>query len=281
MGRLGIKIDGKVIAAEHKEKIREFIVKRKEMGLRSPCLAGILVGNDGGSENYIKSQTKLCNELGVKRLDIALPIDISEKELIDRIEALNKDETIDGIIMQVPLPKHLNEKKITSSISFEKDVDALTDINTGKFYKGDASFVPCTPKAIIEIIKTTIGSMAGMHAVIIGRSNIVGKPVAQLLLKENATVTICHSKTKNLKEVCRSGDILIVAIGKPSFVTADFVKDGAIVIDVGTTYVDGKILGDVFYEDVLDKAAYLTPVPGGVGPVTTVMLIQNTCEAMK
>ena len=238
-----------------------------------------LVGNDGGSAYYVKNQNKLCNELGIIAKNYSLEVTISEKELIDLIIVLNQDNTVHGIMLQVPLPEHLNEEVITSTISYRKDIDGLTDINLGKFYKGENSFVPCTAKSIIELIKSTGCNISGKNAVVLGRSNIVGKPVAQLLLKENATVTICHSKTNNLKELCKTADILVSAIGKPSFVTKDFIKEGAIVIDVGTTMVNGKVKGDVSFEEVIEVAAFVSPVPGGVGSMTTTMLIQNTCKA--
>ena len=227
----------------------------------------------------VKNQNKLCDELGIMAKNFFLEGNISEEELTALIVDLNKDDKVDGIMLQVPLPKHLNEKVITSIISYTKDVDGLTDINLGKFYKGDNSFVPCTARSVIELIKSTGCNISGKNAVVLGRSNIVGKPVAQLLLNENATVTICHSKTNNLKELCKTADILVAAIGKPSFVTKDFVKAGAIVIDVGTTMVEGKVKGDVSFEEVIEVAAFVSPVPGGVGSMTTTMLIQNTCEA--
>ena len=277
---MGNSFSGKNLALKHREKIKLFVENRKLKGEAIPCIATILVGEDGGSIFYINNQIKLCNELGIINKKFFLDQNIKEEELIKLIEKLNNDDNVSGIMLQVPLPKHLNEKKITSLISYKKDIDGLTDINTGRFYKGEKCFIPCTPKAVIEIIKSIGVPLAGKSAVVIGRSNIVGKPVAQLLLNENATVTICHSKTQNLKEICSNADILVVAMGKPKFVTSDFVKEGAIVIDVGTSMVDDKITGDVVFQDVIEKASIVTPVPGGVGAMTTTMLLKNACEAL-
>lgn len=277
---MGKIIDGKEEAKKLKEGIKSFIQDRLNSGLRVPCLATILVGDDGGSIAYINNQVKLCNTLGLQARPIFLDKDISQENLINVILELNNDANVDGIMMQVPLPRHLNEKQISSMLSYNKDVDGLTDINMGKFYKGEECFVPCTPRSVMHLIKGTGFTIEGKHAVVVGRSNVVGKPVAQLLLGENATVTICHSRTKNLAEVCRSADILVCALGKPGFITKDFIKEGAVVIDVGTSMVEGKIKGDVVFEDAMEKAAFVTPVPGGVGAVTTTLLLKNTCEAM-
>lgn len=278
---MGAIIDGKAVASEYKEKIKEFVQDRIKNELRVPCLASVLVGNDGGSIYYVNNQSKLCNTLGVNVKNIILDENIKEDELIRVIDELNNNKDVDGIIILVPLPKHLNEKNITSRILPAKDVDGMTDINLGKFYKGEKCFVPCTPRSVLELIKSTDVGIEGKHAVIIGRSNIVGKPAAQLLLNENATVTICHSKTQNLETICKGADILVSCIGKPGFVKENYIKEGAIVIDVGTTMVDGKVKGDVDFEEVIKKAAYVTPVPGGVGSMTTTMLIKNTCEALE
>lgn len=275
---MGIIIDGKAVAQSYRDKIKEFVQKNIELNHRVPCIATIIVGNDGGSLFYIKNQNKLCGILGIEARDLYLEESISEEELIKLITSLNEDNTVDGIMLQLPLPSHMDEKKITSLISYKKDVDGLTDINTGKFYKGEKSFVPCTPRAVIELVKSTGTIIQGKHVVIIGRSNIVGKPAAQLFLNENATVTICHSKTIDLKEVCKQADILVAAVGRPCFVTSDFVKEGAIVIDVGTSRVNNKICGDVKFDEVVDIASYITPVPGGVGAMTTTMLMENLCE---
>lgn len=278
---MGLIIDGKSIAMKYRDEIKAFAADLADNSKRKPCIATILVGNDGGSVYYVNNQVKLCNQLGIVPKNYFLDENIDEENLIKVIEDINNDSSIDGMILQLPLPKHLNEKNITSKISYKKDVDGLTDINLGKFYKGEESFVPCTPRSVLELIKSTGINIQGSNAVVIGRSNIVGKPAAQLLLNENATVTICHSKTKDLKNVCRNADILVAAIGRPGFVTKDFVKEGAVVIDVGTTMVDGKIKGDVVFDEVIQIAAHVTPVPGGVGSMTTTMLIKNTCEAYK
>ena len=278
---LGISFSGKALAIKYGEDIKLFVESRKLKGLSIPCMATILVGTDGGSIFYMNNQIKQCEKLGILNKNFILEENISEEELLNLIETLNKDETVSGIMLQVPLPKHLNEKIITSKIAPQKDIDGLTDVNTGRFYKGEKCFVPCTPKAIIEMLKNAGLSIMGKHAVIIGRSNIVGKPVAQLLLNESATVTICHSKTRDLKEICKTADILVVAIGKPNFITSDYIKEGAIVIDVGTSMVNGKISGDVLFSDAIEKASLVTPVPGGVGAMTTTMLLKNVCEALE
>lgn len=278
---MGNIIDGRLLAKSYRENIKKFVDMKKELGLRVPCLATILVGNDGGSLSYVKNQNKVCDEVGVIHKNIFLEDTVSEQELIQIIENLNADTSVDGIMLQIPLPEGINEKNVTSKISYRKDVDGLTDINTGKFYKGEEAFIPCTPQSIIFMIKSTGCDIKGKNAVVLGRSNIVGKPAAQLLLNENATVTICHSKTKSIKDICKNADILVSAIGKPGFVDGSFIKEGAVVIDVGTTMVNGRITGDIALDDVVSKASYVTPVPGGVGSMTTTILIKNTCEAYK
>lgn len=278
---MGIKIDGKEIAKEIKLKIKKEIEERKEQGESIPKVASILVGDDGGSIFYQNNQEKIAKELGMEFSKINLPESCSEEELEGVIEELNDDEGINGIMLLVPLPKHMNTKKITSKINPEKDIDCLTDISVGRFYKGENSFIPCTPKSVMTILKTLKVDIEGKNAVVVGRSDIVGKPVAQLLLNENATVTICHSRTANLKEVTNKADILVVAIGKPHFITKEYVKEGAVVIDVGTSSLNGKITGDVDTEDVLEKASMVTPVPGGVGALTTTLLLSSAHEANK
>lgn len=277
---MGIKLDGKELSKKIQEEIKQIIKFKNTNGEKVPCLANILVGRDDASAYYMNSQNKLCNKLGIKVKSVYLEKDVEEERLIKVIEDLNKDNKVDGIILQLPLPKHLDEAKITSFISHEKDIDALSTLSLGKLYKGEKCFIPCTPKGIIELIKSTGVKIEGKHAVIIGRSNIVGKPVSQLLLNENATVTICHSKTNNLKEICCNADILIVAIGKPRFITKEYIKPGAIVIDVGTTVIEGTLVGDVCFDEVLEKASFVTPVPGGVGAMTTTMLMKNLCEGL-
>lgn len=278
---MGLSINGKAVAAAYKENIKSFTESLLKAGKRIPCIAAIIVGEDGGSHYYLNNVKKLCSELGVDTQVHLKGENIEQEELCELITKLNDDEKVDGIMLFLPLPKHIDEKKVTSLISYKKDIDCLTDINNGKFYKGESSFVPCTPLSVLHLIKSTGIELRGKRAVVIGRSNIVGKPAAQLLLNEDCTVTICHSKTSNLKQICSQADILISAIGRPSMINEDFVKEGAIVIDVGTTSVNGKITGDVQYEKVIDKAAFVTPVPGGVGALTTTMLINNVCEAYK
>lgn len=276
---MSIILKGKELKEFYAEKIKESVCKFKEVHKIDPCLTAVLVGNDGGSLFYVDFQRKMCDKVGIKYNLIHLEENTEEKEVIKTIEELNKDENIHGIILQLPLPKHLNEKEIISYIDENKDVDALTDKNIGKLFKGEQCFLPCTPKAVLEMIKSTNTELQGKKAVIVGRSNIVGKPVAMLLLTENATVTICHSKTKDLKELTSEADILVLCVGVPSMITGEYVKEGAMVIDVGTSSVDGKMTGDVDFEDVKEKASYITPVPGGVGSVTTMMLLNNTLEA--
>ncbi|WP_195999583.1 tetrahydrofolate dehydrogenase/cyclohydrolase catalytic domain-containing protein [Clostridium sp. 1001271B_151109_B4] len=278
---MGKRIDGKEIALEIKEEIKEFVNKRKENNLNVPKVASILVGNDGGSLFYLNNQEKVATSLGMEFEKVHLNEEVTEEELINKIDKLNNDNTVSGIILQLPLPKNMDEKKVISAISPEKDVDCLTFVNQGKLYMGENTFMPCTPKSVLTILKSLNINLEGMEVVVIGRSNIVGKPAGALLLKENCTVTMCHSRTKDLKEVCKRADILVVAIGKAKFVDESFVKDGAIVIDVGTNSVEGKITGDVDFDKVIDVASFVTPVPGGVGALTTTLLMKNACEAIE
>ncbi|MBC5627523.1 bifunctional 5,10-methylene-tetrahydrofolate dehydrogenase/5,10-methylene-tetrahydrofolate cyclohydrolase [Clostridium sp. NSJ-6] len=278
---MGEIIKGKTIADKIKLDISEFVNFRKANNLIIPKIASILVGEDGGSIYYINNQEKISKSLGVGFEKILFPSSISEEELIDEIITLNNREDISGIILQLPLPKDMDEKKVISTISSDKDIDCLTYENVGKLYMGEKCFLPCTPNSVVRILKSLNVILEGKRAVIIGRSNIVGKPLSSLLLKENCTVTVCHSKTENLKDVCKEADILISAIGKPKFINDEFVKDGAIVIDVGTSSVDGKITGDVDFDNVVSKASFITPVPGGVGALTTTLLIKNSCEALE
>ncbi|WP_195987699.1 tetrahydrofolate dehydrogenase/cyclohydrolase catalytic domain-containing protein [Clostridium sp. D53t1_180928_C8] len=278
---MGDRIDGKVIALGVKEDIKNFVESRKLKGINTPKVASILVGNDGGSLFYLNNQEKVAVSLGLEFERIHLSEEVTEIELVKKIEELNNDNSINGIILQLPLPKNMDEKKIISSISPEKDIDCLTFVNQGKLYMGEDTFMPCTPKSVLTILKSLDINLEGMEVVVVGRSNIVGKPASALMLKENCTVTICHSRTKELKEVCKRADILIVAIGKAKFIDDSYVKDGAIVIDVGTNSVEGKITGDVDFEKVINKAAFVTPVPGGVGALTTTLLMKNVCEALE
>lgn len=276
---MAVRLSGKELALSRKENLKEEIKKAVAEGKRQPTLASVIVGEDGGSLSYIKGQKKVSEELGIKYDMRTFNSTITEEELIKEIKDLNSNETIDGIIVQLPLPAHLNEDKILSYIHADKDVDGLTDVNFGKFCKGREAFIPCTARSILNLIKSTEEKLEGKKTVVLGRSNIVGKPVAMLLLGEHTTVSICHSRTENMEEICRSADILISAMGQPAYIKKDFIKPGAIVIDVGTTMVEGKVRGDVDFDDVSQVAGYITPVPGGVGAMTTTMLMENTYEA--
>ncbi len=229
----------------------------------------------------MNSQEKAAVALGVGFLRVELKEESTDDEVINTIKKLNEDDSVQGIILQLPLPKHLNEKKIIREISVKKDIDCLTFESQGKLYMGEPGFLPCTPNSVVTLIKSLNIDLNGKNVVVLGRSNIVGKPVAQLLLNENATVTICHSRTKDLKEVCKRADILVVAIGRPKFIDESYVNENAVVIDVGTSRFEGKITGDVDFDKVIDKCSALTPVPGGVGALTTTLLIKNACEALK
>jgi methylenetetrahydrofolate dehydrogenase (NADP+)/methenyltetrahydrofolate cyclohydrolase len=275
---MGTKLSGKDLAVQHKNEIKELIAGETKDGKRPPTLVSIIVGQDGGSISYTKGQKKVSDELGISYKIKMFSENIEEDKLIDEIKKLNKDDTVDGIIIQLPLPKNLNEEVILDTVDVTKDVDGLTDFNLGRLYKDKKSFMPCTARSVLELIKSQV-DIKGKEVVVIGRSNIVGKPAAFLLLKENATVTICHSKTVDIGSVCRKADILVSAIGRPGFITKDFVKEGAIVIDVGTTMMEGKVKGDVCLDEVIEIASMVTPVPGGVGAMTTTMLMKNTCEA--
>ncbi|TGY44338.1 bifunctional methylenetetrahydrofolate dehydrogenase/methenyltetrahydrofolate cyclohydrolase [Clostridium sartagoforme] len=278
---MGIIIDGRKVSLEVKEEIRSFVNNRKEKGLKVPKVVSILVGNDGGSVFYINNQEKVATSLGVDFEKLLLDETISEEHLIDEIEKLNNDNNVHGIILQLPLPKGINEKKVINAISSDKDIDCLTYENQGKLYCGEKVFLPCTPNSVITLLEKYEIELEGKNVVVIGRSNIVGKPVAQLLLNKNATVTICHSRTKNLQDICRNADIIVVAIGRPKYLNEDFVNEKSIVIDVGTSSLDGKITGDVDFERVCNKVDMITPVPGGVGALTTTLLIKNACEALE
>ena len=277
---MGEIINGKLIAEKIKKEIADYIELRKSENLQIPKIASILVGDDGGSIYYINSQERVAKSLGVEFEKILFDNSILEEELINEICKLNNRDDISGIILQLPLPKGMNEKKVISTISPDKDIDCLTYENAGKLYMGEQCYLPCTPNSVVRIIKSLNIPLEGKRVVIIGRSNIVGKPLGALMLKENCTVTICHSKTKDLQSVCKEADILISAIGKPKFINDEFVKDGAIVIDVGTSSFEGKITGDIDFDSVIEKASFVTPVPGGVGALTTTLLIKNSCEAM-
>ena len=273
-------IDGKVISAAVKERVKAEVATLKQQGITTG-LAVIIVGEDPASKVYVNNKKKACEALGIISEEYALPETTTQEELLSLIDELNKKESINCILCQLPLPKHLDETAVINAILPEKDVDAFHPINVGKIMQGDFDFVPCTPAGVMEMLAFEGIEISGKTCVVIGRSNIVGKPMAMLLLHKNGTVTICHSRTKNLKEVCQNADILVAAVGRPNFVTADMVKDGAVVIDVGINRVDGKLVGDVDFNDVCEKASYITPVPGGVGPMTIAMLMQNTLTAAK
>lgn len=275
------RIDGKQISKDIKEELKQEVTELASQG-RKCCLAVIQVGNDPASSVYVGNKKKACAYIGIESLAYELPEETTEEELLALIEKLNADPQVHGILCQLPLPKHIDEDKIVKAISPKKDVDGFHPQNVGALVIGEQGFVSCTPAGIIQLLKRSNIEIEGKHCVVIGRSNIVGKPMSLLMLRENATVTICHSRTKNIKEICREADILIVAIGKPQFIDADYVKDGAVVIDVGIHRDENnKLCGDVKYDEVEPKASYITPVPGGVGPMTIAMLMHNCVEAMK
>ena len=274
-------IDGKVISAAVKDSVAKEVELLKSKGY-IPGLAVIIVGEDPASKVYVANKEKACEQIGMKSVKYALPENTTNEELLDLIDKLNKDDTINGILCQLPLPRHLDEKSVIYAIDPLKDVDAFHPVNVGKIMTGDYDFLPCTPAGIMEMLAYENIDIEGKTCVVIGRSNIVGKPMSMLLLHKNGTVTICHSRTKNLKDVCSTADILVAAVGKANFVTADMVKDGAVVIDVGINRLDnGKLCGDVNFAEVEPKASYITPVPGGVGPMTIATLMKNTLTAAK
>ena len=277
-------IDGKKISAEIKDECKEKALKLIESG-KEPCLAVILVGNDPASSIYVNNKKKACEYCNIKSLSYEMPEETTEKELLDLIDKLNNDANVDGILVQLPLPKHIDEDKVIAAIDPSKDVDGFHVKNVGSLCIGKPVLVSCTPAGVIELLKRSNVDISGKRCVVIGRSNIVGKPMALLMLSENATVTICHSRTKDLEAVCKEADILIVAIGKPRFIDSKYVKDGAVVIDVGIHRDENnKICGDVNFDDVKDKVSKITPVPGGVGPMTIAMLMSNVitaCERKK
>ena len=271
-------IDGKAVSAAVKEQVRQEIEREGlEIGL-----AVVIVGDDPASRVYVNNKKKACEVCGIKSFEYALPAETTEEQLLELVDALNDDPNVNGILVQLPLPKHLNEEKVIERISPKKDVDAFHESNVGKIMIGNYAFLPCTPAGCMELIRSTGIEVSGKECVVIGRSNIVGKPMAMLLLHANGTVTVCHSRTKDLAEVCRRADILIAAVGRPNFVTADMVKPGAVVIDVGINRLDnGKLCGDVKFDEVSEVAGWITPVPGGVGPMTIAMLMKNTLMAKR
>lgn len=275
-------IDGKATANAIKEQIAEEVAQIVANGGKQPHLAAVLVGHDGGSETYVKNKVLACEKCGFKSTLIRYEDDVTEEELLACVDKLNKDEDVDGFIVQLPLPAHIDEQKIIMAIDYRKDVDGFHPINVGRMAIGLPCFISATPLGILTLLQHYHIPTSGKKCVVLGRSNIVGKPMAMLLLHQNGTVTICHSRTQNLKEICAQADILVAAVGKANFVTADMVKEGAVVIDVGMNRLDnGKLCGDVDFAAVEPKAGYITPVPGGVGPMTIAMLMRNTLTAAK
>lgn len=285
-------IDGKKVSSDIKKEIAAEVAEMMAAGKKQPHLAAVLVGHDGGSETYVAAKVKACEECGFKSTLIRFEADVTEEELLATVDKLNNDEDIDGFIVQLPLPKHISEQKVIEAIDYRKDVDGFHPINVGRMSIGLPCFVSATPAGIVELLRRYNIDTNGANCVVLGRSNIVGKPVASLMMQKgnpgNATVTVCHSATKNLKEVCREADIIIAALGSPEFVKEDMVKEGAVIIDVGTTRVPStltksgwKLKGDVDFENVAPKCSYITPVPGGVGPMTIVSLMKNTLLAAK
>ncbi|MDD4698630.1 MAG: bifunctional methylenetetrahydrofolate dehydrogenase/methenyltetrahydrofolate cyclohydrolase FolD [Oscillospiraceae bacterium] len=273
-------IDGKAISQAVKDRVGKEVAELNEKRI-TPGLAVIIVGADPASLVYVGSKKRACSALGMYSEEHSLPENVSQEELLALVECLNNRSDINGILCQLPLPKHLDEKSVINAISPEKDVDAFHPANVGRIMIGDYDFLPCTPAGIMEMLVASNIDVSGKHCVVIGRSNIVGKPMAMLMLHKNATVTICHSKTKNLSEICRQADILVAAVGRARFVTADMVKPGAVVIDVGMNRPDGILCGDVDFDEVSKVCSSITPVPGGVGPMTIAMLMQNTLTAAK
>ena len=285
------RLNGKTTAEEIRAELKTAVTDRKQKGMKVPHLAAVLVGNDGGSMSYVGAKVKACDEIGFNSSLIQFDDSVTEEELLSKVEELNNDEEIDGFIVQLPLPKHINETKITDHISPNKDVDGFHPMNLGNMLLNLPGFLPATPAGIMELLKRNKIETSGKHCVVLGRSNIVGTPLSIMLSRNsnpgNCTVTLAHSRTQNLKELCLQADILVAAIGKPEFVTAEMVKDGAVIIDVGTTRVDDssrergwRLVGDVNFREVAPKTSYITPVPGGVGPMTIASLMMNTLKAM-
>lgn len=272
-------LDGRQYSAEIRESIREKVQAMNEKYGVVPGLAVILVGNDPASEIYVRNKGNGCRETGMKSLTITLPEETTQLKLEETIDELNADDSIHGILVQLPLPRHLDSDRALARIRPEKDVDGFHLLNAGRLMTGLEGVIPCTPKGALYMLKKTGVELSGLNAVVVGRSNIVGKPMAMLLLQQNCTVTVCHSRTNNLKDITSKADILVCAVGKAGMIRADMVKDGAIVIDVGINRIEGKVVGDVDFASVSEKASWITPVPGGVGRMTIAMLLQNTLEA--
>lgn len=272
-------LDGKAVSLKVKESVKVRADELKKFGIE-PTLAVVLVGEDKASQTYVRAKEKACNEYGIKSVAHRLSENTTQNELLALINVLNLDDSIHGILVQLPLPKHIDTNVVLAAIDPRKDVDGFHAVNVGKLVSGLDGFVPCTPLGVMEILKEYGIEVAGLNAVVIGRSNIVGKPMANLLLNASATVTVTHSKTKNLKEICKNADLIVAAIGKPFFLKTDMVKDGAVVVDVGINRLDdGRLVGDVDFDEVAPKCSYITPVPGGVGPMTIAMLLNNTILA--
>ncbi|QPH99115.1 bifunctional methylenetetrahydrofolate dehydrogenase/methenyltetrahydrofolate cyclohydrolase FolD [Campylobacter concisus] len=272
-------LDGKAVSLKVKESVKVRAQELKKFGVE-PTLAVILVGEDKASQTYVRAKEKACNEYGIKSVAHRLSENTTQAELLALINVLNLDDSIHGILVQLPLPKHIDTNTVLATIDPAKDVDGFHAVNVGKLVSGLDGFVPCTPLGVMEILKEYGIDVAGLNAVVIGRSNIVGKPMANLLLNASATVTVTHSKTKNLKEICKNADLIVAAIGKPFFLKADMLKEGAVVVDVGINRLDdGRLVGDVDFDEVAPKCSYITPVPGGVGPMTIAMLLNNTILA--
>lgn len=273
------KIDGKALAAAVKEEAARLVAECRAGGV-APCLAVVLVGEDPASQVYVRGKVEDCAQCGIESRTIRLPADATQAELLAQVQALADDPAVHGILVQLPLPPQIDERAVIEAIPPEKDVDGFSPVNAGRMQAGEPCFLPCTPAGCIRMIESTGTKIDGKNAVVIGRSNIVGKPAALLLLAKNATVTVCHSHTANLKEICTNADILVAAVGRAGFVTGDMVKPGAVVIDVGINRgADGKLHGDVNFEEASAVAGYITPVPGGVGPMTRAMLMKNTTQA--
>lgn len=272
-------IDGKAVSQAIKDEIKQEIAQIKATNGKDISLAVVLIGDDPASKVYVNNKAKACEYVGITSYTYRLPEETTQEQAEELVSSLVNDDKITGILVQLPLPKHLDENKILKLIPAKKDVDGFSDENIGKLLQGKKTVISCTPFGVMELLRHYNVDLTGKNAVVIGRSNIVGKPMTALLINANATVTVCHSKTVNLKEITNKADVLIVAIGRPKFVTADMVKDGAVVIDVGINRVDGKLVGDVDFEEVEKKASMITPVPGGVGPMTIAMLMKNTVKA--
>lgn len=275
---MAILLDGKKLSASLREELKARVEALKARGI-TPGLGVIRVGDDAASEVYVRNKARMCERLGMHSVVLHLPEDTTQEQLLARIDEMNRDPALHGILVQLPLPPHIQEDAVTARIDPKKDVDGFCSESLGALLKGEPGFVPCTPKGILRLMESAGISLRGKHAVVVGRSMIVGKPVSLLLLSQDATVTVCHSRTQNLRDITRQADVLVAAVGKPQLITGDFVKEGAVVIDVGINRTPDGLLGDVLFDEVQAKASAITPVPGGVGPMTIIMLMENTIEA--